>query len=36
MMDVLTYMVAGIGAVAGALLLYLVKEIYSTNNRFRQ
>jgi len=35
MLDILTYMVAGIGALVAVLLLYLVKEIYSTNDGFR-
>lgn len=35
MQDILLYMVMGIGGLAAVLLLYIVKEIYSTNNRFR-
>jgi len=35
MMDFLTYLVAGVGAVAGALLIYLVIQIYSTNSPYR-
>lgn len=35
MLDILTYMVIGIGSIAGVMLLYVVKEIYSTNSRFR-
>jgi hypothetical protein len=31
MLDLLTYMVAGVGALAAICLLYVVKEIYSTN-----
>ena len=35
MIDFLTPMVATVGAIAGVLLLYLVKQIYSTNNPYR-
>ncbi len=35
MMDFLTYMVAGVGAVAAVLLVYLVIQIYSTNSPYR-
>lgn len=32
MEEILTYMVAGVGALAAVCLLYVVKEIYSTNS----
>ncbi len=32
LLDILTYMVAGIGTLAGILLIYLTKEIYNSNN----
>jgi hypothetical protein len=35
LMDILTYMVTGIGALVAVLLVYLVKEIYTTNHGFR-
>lgn len=36
MEEVLTYMMIGIGSLVGVLLLYLTKEIYSTDSRFRR
>ena len=35
MIDFLTYMVEIVGSVAGLMILYLVKQIYSTNNPYR-
>ncbi len=35
MIDFLTYLVAGVGTVAGVLLIYLVIQIYSTNSPYR-
>jgi len=35
MIDLLTYMVAGVGAVASVLLIYVVIQIYSTNSPYR-
>lgn len=35
MQETLLYMVIGIGGLAAVCLLYIVKEIYSTNSRFR-
>jgi len=35
MMDFLTYMVAGVGALASVLLIYLIIQIYSTNSPYR-
>jgi hypothetical protein len=35
MIDLLTYMVAGVGAVGGVLLVYLVIQIYSSNSPYR-
>lgn len=32
LIDILTYMVAGVGTVVVLLLIYLTKEIYNTNN----
>ena len=35
MVDLLTYMVAGVGAIAAALLIYLVIQIYSSGSPYR-
>jgi hypothetical protein len=35
MIDLLTYMVAGVSVVGLALLLYLLKQIYSSNSPYR-
>ena len=35
MIDFLTNMVMIVGSIAGVMLLYLVKQIYSTNNPYR-
>lgn len=34
MLDILTYMIAGVSAVGLALLLYLLKQIYSSNSPY--
>jgi hypothetical protein len=36
MIDLLTYMVAGVGIVGCALLIYLVVQIYSPENPYRK
>ena len=35
MIDLLTYMVAGVSAVGAILLVYLVIQIYSSNSPYR-
>ena len=35
MVEFLTYMVAGVGAIASAMLIYLVIQIYSSNSPYR-
>jgi hypothetical protein len=35
MIDFLTYMVATVGAIAGALLIFVVFQIYSSNSPYR-
>jgi hypothetical protein len=35
MIDLLTYMVAGVGTIAAALLIYLVTQIYSSSSPYR-